>query len=224
MCGTWILLGRGSGLQQDITVSRYTYIRSVMSITSKMGWSIHYMDVKTIFINGVIQEEVYIEKPQGFEEHGRDSHVFWLNKALYELKQAPRAWYSKVSTYLQELGFQKSDVDPNIYFIVVGEDPLILVLHVDDLFITSVERLIVGCNRDLFSKYEMKDIGLMHCFLGLKVWQELGHIFLGQEKCAVDILRWFQMQDCRPMTMPTINNQKNLSYFESLLVDSTLYH
>ena len=85
--------------------------------------------------------------------HGKKSHVCRLKKSLYGLKQAPRAWYSRIDTYLQELGFQKSEADPNLYFIVVGEDPLILVLYVDDLFITGVERLIEGCKKDLASKF-----------------------------------------------------------------------
>ena len=85
-----------------------------------------------------------------------------LKKALYGLKQAPRAWYSRIDMYLQEMGFTKSDADTNLYFIVVGEEPLILVLYVDDLVITGVERLIEGCRRDFDSEFEMKDIGLMH--------------------------------------------------------------
>jgi hypothetical protein len=93
-------------------VSRYTSIRVVISLTSFMGWKIHQMDVKTMFLNGVIEEEVYIEKPQGFEVHGRKSHVYRLKKDLYGLKQAPRAWYSRIDGYLQTLGFTKSDTDP----------------------------------------------------------------------------------------------------------------
>ena len=95
------------------------------------------------------------------------------------MKQAPRAWYSRIDTYLQEMGFTKSDADPNLYFIVIGEEPLILVLYVDDLVITGAKRLIEGCKRDLASEFEMKDIGLMHYFLGLEVWQEEGNFFLG---------------------------------------------
>ena len=95
------------------------------------------------------------------------------------MKQAPHAWFSCIDTYLQEMGFHKSDADPNLYYIVVGEDPIILVLYVDDLFITGAERLIEGCKKDLASEFEMKDIGLMHYFLGLEVWEEQGHIFLG---------------------------------------------
>jgi hypothetical protein len=93
-----------------------------------------------------------------------------LKKVLYGLKQAPRAWYSRIDTYLQQMGFEKSEADPNLYYIVVGEDPLILVLYVDDIFITGVERLIDGCKQSLASEFEMKDIGLMHYFLGLEVW------------------------------------------------------
>jgi hypothetical protein len=161
------------GVDYDETfapISRYTSIRAMISIAAKMGWKIHQMDVKTTFLNGLIEEEVYIEQPRGFEVHGSDSHVCRMKKALYGLKQAPRVWYSRIETYLQQMGFMKSEADPNLYFIVVGGDPLILVLYVDDLFITRAERLIAGCKESLASKFEMKDIGLMHYFLGLEVW------------------------------------------------------
>jgi hypothetical protein len=71
----------------------------VISIAAEMGWKIHQMDVKTAFLNGLIQEEVYIEQPLGFEVHERESHVCRLKKALYGLKQAPRAWYSRIDAY-----------------------------------------------------------------------------------------------------------------------------
>ena len=204
-------------------VARYTSIQSIISIVAEMGWSIHQMDVKTAFLNGIIQEEVYIEQPQGFEQRERETHVCRLKKALYGLKQAPCAWYSRIDTYLQEMGFNKSDADPNLYYIVVGADPIILVLYVDDLFITRAERLIENCKKDLASEFEMKDIGLMHYFLGLEVWQEQGHIFLGQGKYTVNILSRFHMGDCRPMPTPMITNWKKLHASDSELVDPTLY-
>jgi len=181
------------------------------------------MDVKTTFLNGFIHEEIYIDHPQGFEVHRKESHVCRLKKALYGLKQPPRAWYFRIDTYLQQLGFTKSEADPNLYFIVVGEEPLILVLYVDDLIINNVERLIEGCKRDLASEFEMKDIGLMHYFLGLEVWQEEGHFFLGQGKYIVDILSRFHMQDCKPMSTPMITNWKKLHASDSELVDPALY-
>jgi hypothetical protein len=75
--------------------------------------------------------------------------------------------------------FEKSDADPNLYYIIRGEDTFILILYVDDLFITGAEHLIAECKRGLVSEFEMSDIGLMHYFLGMEVWQEEGQIFLG---------------------------------------------
>jgi hypothetical protein len=102
------------------------------------------MDVKTTFMNGLIQEKVYIKKPLGFEVHGRDSHVCRLKKALYGMKKSPIAWYSRIDSYFQQLGFDKSEADPNLYCIVVGEDPLVLLIYVDDVFIIGAKRLITS--------------------------------------------------------------------------------
>jgi hypothetical protein len=109
------------------------------------------------------------------------------------------------------LGFTKSDADPNLYYKVVDGDHLILVLYVDDLFLTGVERLIVRCRRELASEFEMKDIVLMHYFLGLEVWQRLGEIFLGQGKYTVEFLRKIGMMDCKSMAMPMMKNMKKFS-------------
>jgi hypothetical protein len=79
------------------------------------------MDVKTKFFNGFIDKEVYIEHPQGFEVSDRETHVCLLRKPLYGLNQAPQSWYSHIDTYIIQMGFEKSDVDPNLYFIIRGE-------------------------------------------------------------------------------------------------------
>jgi hypothetical protein len=104
------------------------------------------------------------------------------------------------------MGFEKSNVDPNLYYIIRGEDMLILILYVDDLFVIGAEDLIAECKLGLALEFEMSDIGLMHYLLGMEVWQEESHIFLGQGKYAADILSRFQMEDCRPMSTPMITN------------------
>jgi hypothetical protein len=159
-------------------VSLYTSIRMIISHVASMGWKVHQMDVKTTFLNGEIEEEVYIEQPDGFVIHEKESHVCRLKKSLYGLKQAPRAWYEKIDGYLMSLGFNKSVADPNLYYNIVGGECLILVLYVDDLFLTGSESLIVECKRALDSEFEMKDLGMMHYFLGLEVWQRTDEIFL----------------------------------------------
>jgi hypothetical protein len=97
------------------------------------------MDVKTVFLNGMIEEEVYIEQSEGFETFDRDLHVCRLKRALYGLKQAPRAWYTRIDSYFTGLGFTKSETDANLYQILVEGKLLIIVLYVDDLILTGDE-------------------------------------------------------------------------------------
>jgi hypothetical protein len=106
------------------------------------------------------------------------------------------------------MGFTKSEVDPNLYFILVGDDPLILVLYIDDFFLTYEEEVIAGCKADLATNFEMKDIGLMHYFLGLEVWQVSREINLGQGKYVVAILNRFRMEYCISMDTPMVSSLK----------------
>ena len=113
------------------------------------------MDVKTTFIYGEVEQEVYLEQPDGFVVCNKESHVCKLKKALYGLKQPPRVWYDRIDGFLQSLGFSKSIVDPNLYFKVVENQPIILVSYVDDLFLTGEEKPIAWCKRELISEFEM---------------------------------------------------------------------
>jgi hypothetical protein len=140
-----------------------------MSLVASMGWILHQMDVKTTFLNGAIKEDVYIEKPQGFEVHSRDTHICILKKSLYGIKQAPRAWYARIDNYLITLGFSKSHADRNIYYKVVNNALVIILLYVDDLFLTGEESLITQCKKEIASEFDMKYLGLMHYYLGLEI-------------------------------------------------------
>jgi hypothetical protein len=128
-----------------------------------------------------------------------------LRIALYGLKKEPWAWYSRIDNYLREMGFQRSEVDPHMY-VLARKEPLILVLYVDDLFLTVDEQVIADCKANLKVEFEMKYLGLMHYFLGLDVWQQDGRFFLGQGKYTLDILCRFKMIDCRLMSMPLVTN------------------
>jgi hypothetical protein len=193
-----------------------------MSLATEMGWRVHQMDVKTAFLNGVVEKEVYIEQPEGFEVGDRETHVCRLRRALYGLKQAPQAWYSRIEGYLREMGFQRGEADANLYFLA-GEVHLILVLYVDDLFLTGDEQLIVDCKANLAAEFEMKDLGLMHYFLGLEIWQTDGCFFLGQGKYTVEILCRFKMENCRPMSTPLVTNWRKIDVSSSETVDPTIY-
>ena len=148
-----------------------------------------------------------------------------MKNSLYGLKQAPRAWYGQISGFLVSMGFTKSDADPNLCYKVVNDEPLILVLYVDDLFLTRNEKLIIWCNKKLASEFEMKDLGLMHYFLGLEVWQRQKENFLGQGKYTIDILKRFGMLNCKSIATPMDAKLKKLrdSASYSNLIDPTMY-
>lgn len=168
------------------------------------------MDVKTAFLHASLKEEVFVEQPEGFEVQDRQTHVCRLKKALYGLKPAPRIWYERIDNYLMKLRFTRSEANLNLYFKVENDRPLILVLYVDDLFLTGADPLIHQCKRELASEFEMKDLGLMHYLLGLEVWQKLGEIFLSQGKYIVKILERFGMVDYKSVTTPMELNFKKL--------------
>jgi hypothetical protein len=204
-------------------VARYTSIRAIISLVASMVWNLHQMDVKTTFLNGAIEEEVYIAQPRVFELHSRDTHVCRLKKSLYGLKQAPRAWYAIMDDYQMRLGFSMSHVDPNIYYKVVDNEPVILLLYVDDLFIKGEESLIIQCKKELASKFDMKDLGLMHYYLGLEVWKKHGEVFLGQGKYAIKILQKFGMMDYKSMDTPMNTDIRKVKDPNSDPVDPSLY-
>jgi hypothetical protein len=206
-------------------VARYTSICTIIALAASMGWRLHQMDVKTAFLNGEIEEEVYIEQLDGFVIHEQKSHVYRLKKAMYGLKQAPRAWYENMNGFLMSLGFNKSVGDPNLYYHIVGDECLILFLYVDDLFLTGSESLIVECKRALTSEFEMKDLGIMHYFLGLEVWQRTNEIFLSQGKYTMEILKKSDITDCKSMPTPMVMDLKkmNEASTDSCKIDPHLY-
>ena len=108
-------------------VAEYTSIRIIIALASKMKWKLHQMDVKITFLNGVIEEEVYIKQPLGFETHNKETHVCILKKTLYGLEQEPRAWYGRIDGFIMSLGFTKSKYDSKLYYKVENNDIITIV-------------------------------------------------------------------------------------------------
>ena len=138
-------------------------------------------------------------------------HVCMLKNTLYGLKQDPRAWYGRIDSFLKILDFNKSKFDPNLCLKFMYDEPAILLLYVDELFLTGNEKYIMDCKKKLAEEFKMKDLGLMHYFLGLEVWQSSEGMFLNQEKYAVEILKIFDMLDCKSMATPMYTKLKFLS-------------
>jgi hypothetical protein len=128
-----------------------------------------------------------------------------------------------MDNYLTRLGFSKSHVDPNLYYKVVDNEPVNILLYVDNLFIIGEESLIIQCKKEPVSEFDMKDLSLMHYYLGLEVWQKHGEVFLGQEKYAIKILQKFGMMDCKSMETPMNKDIRKVKDLDFDTVDPSLY-
>eukprot|EP00253_Pinus_taeda_P035910 PITA_35910 len=165
-----------------------------------------------------------VPRPEGKSVVGsRWIYKVKLKRALYGLKQAPRARYTWIDSYFTRLGFSKSEADPNLYQIVVEGKLLIIVLYVDDLILTGDELLILSCNEDLTREFEMKDLGLLHYFLGFIIWQRSDGLFVSQGKYAQEILENFNMHGCKPVDTPLPGGWRKEDATSAEVVDATIY-
>lgn len=129
-------------------VARLESVRLLIAIAAHRGWEVHHMDVKSAFLNGDLAEEVYVAQPLGFEVHGGGRKVYHLHKALYRLRQAPRAWNVKLDNTLVELSFQCSATEHAVYIRGTGESLLLIGVYVDDLVIISEQQFEVTKFKD----------------------------------------------------------------------------
>jgi hypothetical protein len=170
-------------------IAKMNSIRLFLALVASHKWEVHQMDVKSAFLHGDLQEEIYMEQPPGYVQND-SSLVCCLKKSLYGLKQSPQAWYAKMDNFLISTGFSRCHSDPNVYTKKVGSHLIILFLYVDDLILTgSDSKLLNHVKTSLKKKFEMIDLGFFHYFLGLQVLQTNEGIFLSQSKYACDLLR-----------------------------------
>ena len=119
-------------------VARMDTVRTFMDIAAQNRWLVYQMDVKSIVLNGYLEEEVYVEQPQGYEVPSQEHKVYRMKNALYGLKQAPRAWYSQIDSYVTENGLHRSESEPTLYTKVNEKGKMLIVcLYVDDLIFTG---------------------------------------------------------------------------------------
>ncbi|KAL0392228.1 UNVERIFIED_CONTAM: Retrovirus-related Pol polyprotein from transposon RE2 [Sesamum radiatum] len=197
-------------------VARLDTIRALIAIAANKKWKIYQMDVKSAFLNGYIDEEIYVEQPQGFIAKGSEEKVLRLKKALYGLKQAPRAWYSRIDKYFMDRGFRRSLSEPTLYIKSQGNDTLIVSLYVDDLIYTgNNEKMIQVFKEDMMKTFEMSDLGLMHFFLGIEINQEKEGIFICQRKYTETLLKKFKMESCKTVTTPLVTGEKERRWTKS---------
>ena len=163
-------------------MARLKSIRILMSIACTMNFKLYQMDVKCAFLNGYLNEEVFVEQPKGFEDLHFLNHVLRLKKALYGLKQAPRAWYDRLTRYLLDRGFKRGYAD-RILFVKNDEDYLLVAqIYVDDIvFGATIDARVIEFSKEMKKEFEMSMVGELTFFLGLQVKQRKEGIYISQD-------------------------------------------
>ena len=208
-------------------VVKLSSVRALLALAVHEGHFVHQMDVKTAFLNGSLEEDIYMEQPESFVNQKFPSHVCHLKKAIYGLKQAPRSWYKTIDPVLHSMGVVRSKADNGIYSGIVRGERIRIALYVDDIIITcSNLRVLAGIKRTLESHFSMKDLGcLRHC-LGIEVTynQEAGVMKLSQTKAIEEVLKRFRMTMCKEVSTPMECNYKPLTvYNDNEIHKSTPY-
>lgn len=188
-------------------VARWDTVRAIIAFAAQRRWTIFQLDVKSAFLHGELEEDVYVEQPEGFEV---DSHsVYKLRKALYGLKQAPRAWYNRIEGYFMKEGFEKCYCEHTLFLKKEGKEILIVSLYVDDLIYTGTSAsLLEKFKSSMMEEFSMSDLGKMRFFLGVEVNQDEDGIFINQQKYAKEVLKRFGMEDCNAVRNPIVPGTK----------------
>ncbi|GKV25633.1 hypothetical protein SLEP1_g35036 [Rubroshorea leprosula] len=153
-------------------VARHDTIRLLLALAAQKKWKVYHLDVKSTFLNGILEEKLYVEQPEGFLVQGCEDHVYKLHKALYGLKQALRAWYSRIDSYLIKQGFQRGETEFTLYDKSGNPNSQLLVSHyVDDLLVTRGDAELQKFKASMQNEFEMTNLGVMKYFLGMEVMQ-----------------------------------------------------
>nr|GFA63778.1 retrovirus-related Pol polyprotein from transposon TNT 1-94 [Tanacetum cinerariifolium] len=190
-------------------VARLEAIRIFLAYVAHKNMVVYQMDVKTTFLNGNLQEEVYVSQPDGFVDPDNSNHVYKLKKALYGLKQAPRAWYDMLSSFLLSQYFSKGSVDPTLFIRRNGNDLLLVQIYVDDIiFAASTLELYELFANLMCSKFNMSMMGKISFFLGLQISHNPRGIFINQSKYALESLKKYGFESCNPVDTPMVESPR----------------
>lgn len=193
-------------------VVRMSSIRTVLGLAANLDLKIEQMDVKTAFLHGDLNEEIYMEQPEGFKVKGKEDYVCKLSKSLYGLKQAPRQWYKKFEHVMRQHGYKKTTCDHCVFVQKFSHDDfIILLLYVDDMLIVGqnasrIDRL----KQELSKSFDMKDLGPARKILGISISRDrkARKLWLSQEKYIEKVLERFRMENAKSVSTPLATHMK----------------
>jgi hypothetical protein len=184
-------------------VARMEYVRLLLALATQEGWCVHHMDVKSVFLNGDLKEEVYMHQPTGFAIPDKEGKVLRLRKALYGLRQTPRAWNAKLDSTLQRMSFEQSPHEAAVYRRGNGGNVLLVGIYVDDLVITGTKDAeVMTFKEEMKVIFQMSDLGPLSFYLGIEVHHVDSGITLRQTTYAKRVVELAGLTDCNPALTP----------------------
>jgi hypothetical protein len=184
-------------------VARLEAIRILLAFSVAKGFKLYQMDVKSAFLNGFLEVDVYVKQPPGFESVEFLHKVYRLRKVLYGLKQAPHAWYGRLRGFLFNKGFKMGKVDKTLFLLRQGDDILIVQIYMDDIVLGgSSHSLVARFADDMSKEFEMSMMGELQFFPGLQIKQANEGNFVHRANYTKDILKKFKMDDSKPLSTP----------------------
>ena len=203
-------------------VSKYVTVRAILALAAAEDMEIHQLDIKTAFLHGELEEDVWVEQPPGYEL-GDNTMACHLRKSLYGLKQAPRCWHGKLSEMLATMGFKPSAADPAL-FIKKTPALIFLLTYVDDILaITGDNEALAETKAKIKDTFEARDMGPASFFLGMDIHRDrqARKISLGQSRMTMDLLEKYGMTECKTLSTPLSQATKLTKDGEPL--DTTIY-
>lgn len=183
-------------------------IRCVLSLAAIRGWNLIQMDVANAFLQGDLDEEIFMQLPLGYNVQGQNK-VCRLHKSLYGLKQASRQWNKKFAGVMTEAGYKQSQHDHSLFICRNDHSVTLLVVYVDDIIITGDNMdVIATLKKFLHSKLELQELGILKYFLGIEIARSTKGIFLNQRKYALELVADALVLGAKPIDTPTEHHQK----------------
>lgn len=206
-------------------VARMDTVRMIIALAAQRSWRIYQLDVKSAFLHGELNEDVYVEQPKGYEKKGSEHKVYKLQKALYGLKQAPRAWFSRIEAHFISEGFQRCYSEQTLFIKWNKEGKILIVsVYVDDLIFTGDDELMMSeFKNSMMREFDMTDLGRMRFFLGIEVLQKSDGIYISQRKYAMEVLKRFSMEESNSVSSPIVPGFKICKDEDGIKVDETYY-
>ncbi|CAM8951770.1 unnamed protein product [Rhodiola kirilowii] len=191
-------------------VAKLNTVRVLISLAANLDWPLLQLDVKNAFLNGELEEEVFMQVPPGFDNEEAAGKVCLLKKSLYGLKQSPRLWFGRFAKAVKEFGYVQAQSDHTLFFKHTKEGKIaILIVYVDDIVLTGSDEVELRKLKDFLARqFEIKDLGHLKYFLGMEVARSKRGIVISQRKYVLDLLKDTGLLGCKPVSTPIDPNQK----------------